>query len=488
MSAATRESARTAEVARHYLRLLGSERTALAFGLTVGLALLCSMATRGFEGIAATLWLMLFYPLLQWGPADRRGGLDEAMPLGKARHHLVRVACGAAWAAAALAVSVTLVALLFYTGYQGHPGTGFWWYPALILGFGLAFDLFGAAAWLRGETGGMPLTLAVCALAILPFVLLDERWSRLVRLLSLREPPAPGEAWAWIGVMMLWLAAGAAAAWLCASAARWLPWLQARRARAAVREGVQGPGGALPLPVVRPAVTDAPRRPARLHRVLWREIVLLAPKLGSAALLIALLVTMPADTDGERWTRLDHFAFLLTGLLPVWWPVAVWELGKPARRRVEPLPVGALTQRLVRLAAGAVWLELVLLLVLAAPAVGIGAWIPLLDPGNASSWAGLLAGTLLLYLLASLPALLGTEHRLALYLGWIVFLIPVMPLMHSTLPHSRFSLGSALSAVARETGTWPEAMVPWTVVVTAVAVVTAAWGVANERSAPSRLR
>jgi hypothetical protein len=481
VSAATREPATTAEVARHYLHLLGSERTARAFGLTVGLVLFSSLVAPGFAGIAAILWAMLFYPLLQWGSADRRGGLDEAMPLGQVRHHLVRAACGAAWAAAALSVSIVLVALLFYLGHPGRPG--FWWVPPLLLGFGLGFYLFGMAAWLPGETNA-PLAWAVSACGILPFMLLGDRWNRLERLFSLREPPASGEAWALAGAAMLWLGAGAAAAWLSASAPRWLPRLQVRYARAVPRKGMRGPGGALPLPAVRPAAADAPRRPAPLHRVLWCEIVLLIPKLGSAALLIPLLVAAPTATGGERSTHFDSVGFFFTGLLPVWWPIFVWGIGsRPSRRGVEPLPVGALTQRLVRLAAGAVWLEVILLLVLAAPAAGLGAWIPPLVPGNATSWAALLADALLLYLLASLPTLLWTRHQLLLYVGWLVFLIPMLPLVHSVRPHARFSLGSALSVAAGNT----EATVLWAAVFTAAAVLAAAWGVAEERSARSRL-
>ncbi|HEX8906694.1 MAG TPA: hypothetical protein VF771_17720, partial [Longimicrobiaceae bacterium] len=62
MSAAMREPASTAAVVRHYLRLLGSERNAIGFVVVGTLALMGSVATNGFEGIAAMIWLMLFYP------------------------------------------------------------------------------------------------------------------------------------------------------------------------------------------------------------------------------------------------------------------------------------------------------------------------------------------------------------------------------------------------------------------------------------------
>jgi hypothetical protein len=233
---------------------------------------------------------------------------------------------------------------------------------------------------------------------------------------------------------------------------------------------------------------DAPRRPAPFHRVLWRELVLLSPKLGAAAAFIALTVLVPTATGGERPAHDDNLAAFLTVILPLWWPAAVWGVGsRPSRRRVEPLPVGALAQQLGRLAAGALWLEVILFLALAAPAVGLGSWIPPLDPGNPATWMALPAAALLLYLLASPPALLGTDNWLLWYVGWVAFLLPVLP-MSSILPQARFSLGSALSVVARNPGPWAEAMVLWIALFTAVAVLAAEWSVEAERSAPSPLR
>ena len=145
-AAAPRRPARTGAVAGHYLRLLARERGTAMVLLPIAIVVYGSVNSAGFAGLALPVGLAFFFPLYQWrgGGADP---LDHAMPLDAALHRRVRAACGAAWAALALAACTGLYIGLFLAGQHGLAGFPAW-YPAVLYGWALAAYLFGAALWL----------------------------------------------------------------------------------------------------------------------------------------------------------------------------------------------------------------------------------------------------------------------------------------------------------------------------------------------------
>lgn len=470
-AAAVRAPASTAAVARHYLRLLSNGRPAAAFLIIGGMALMGGANSIGFEGLASALWLMALLPVLHWGPAGGASPLDQAMPVDRARHDLVRTACGAAWAAAALAAAIGPVSLLLYASHHGRPTAGFWWYPPLLVAVGVAYYVVGAAAWLR-KGSFVALYCAVLAAATVPLV--TPGLERMERLLSLRDAPAPGQPLRWMGGAVLALAAAAGAAWLAAILPRELPRaaatialrLRAARFAAALRR---------PAPLRRAA--GAPRRPARFRVALWREVVLLRP-LQSAAVVL-LLAGWLALTGGGG--RRGNALFAIAVILPLFWPMVVWRAGtSPHLPRVEPLPAADVARQMARLAAGAGVLLLTLLPVLAVGAIG-WAGAPASQP--VEEWPAYLSSALLLYLMASLPAITAGEHRAGWSTGWIFFMLFVaIPLIRYGLPRGTFSPGSALAALFQEPGPPAAAVVLWTAIFTALAAGLASAGVDAERN------
>jgi hypothetical protein len=457
-------------VARHYLRLLANGRTVAAFLVIGGLAVLGSLNARGFEGLASVLWLMALLPVFHWGPAGGASPLDQAMPVDQARHDLVRTACGAAWAAAALATAIGPVSLLLYASHYGRAGTGFWWYLPLLVAVGVAYYVVGAAAWLR-RGSFVVLYCAMLAAATLPLVV--PGLERMERLLSLRDAPAPGEPLRWIGGVILILAAAAGIAWLSAIAPRGLP-------RTAAGPGLRLRNAQFAATLRRRAplreAADAPRRPAPFRVAFWREVVLLRPVPSVAV--VSLMAAWLAGAGGE--SRRGNALFSILVVLPLVWPMVVWRVGtSPSLARVEPLPAGDVARQMARLAAGAGVLLLTLLPVLA---LGAASWAGAAGPFPVGEWGGLLSSALLLYLLASLPAIAAGEDRGGWSTGWLFLLLfVVVPLIRYKLPRGTFSPGSALAAVFAEPGPPVAAVVLWTAIFAALAAGLASAGVDAER-------
>jgi hypothetical protein len=465
--AAPRALASTAAVARHYLRLLANVRTATGFIVTAGIVLLGGMQSIGFEAFPAVLWLMMLAPLLHWGIAGVALPLDQAMPVDRARHDLVRMACGAAWAAAALATAIVPVSLLLYFARDGRPGAGFWWYPPLLVIGGVVCYVIGAAAWLR-RGSFVVFYCVVFAIAALSAVIPDRE--RVERLLSLRAAPAPGEPLRWMGIAILLLAAAAGIAWLSAIVPR-----EPSRIAAALAPRLRAARGVLRRRPARPGAADAPRRPAPFRAAFWREVVLLRPLVSAAVVILMTAWLASVGTEGRKdalWT--------IVYVLPVFWPLVVWRVGtSPRLPRVEPLPMGDVARQLARLAAGAAVLLFTLLPVLALDAVGAGRTASL----PAGTWAGYLGAALLLYLLASLPAIAAGEHRGGWTTGWTAFLLLVgLPLVRAMVPPGPLSLHSALVTAFLKPGPPAPAVALWTAILATLAVGAAAAGVNAERT------
>jgi hypothetical protein len=493
MSAAAglRAPARTGVVARHYLALLGRETALKGIGLVVALSLWSTMNRREmFEGMVELLPLMAFLPLFHWRGGSR--GAGTALPLGGVRHDLVRVACGTAWAAASLAVSLALLAVLARRGLGAWLGGYPWWYPLPLLAAGLAFYLLGSAVWLRTARPGRVL-LVVLFLA-------NGLWDAL----ELGEPrwavvyASPGElrgmaAPEWIAAAIAWLGAGCAAFALSAAVGGRAPRAERGAApspvaggparRDAARRRPRPAPGRPPRPA--PALTALRTQAALMrHRMVWPAAiaVLLAWKGARAE------IRPPAGGaqaplflhDGDAFLGLASFAFF--------WPLLVWmdERG-PGREHAEALPVGVLTLRLARVAAGAAALGALCAVVMAGPAVG--AWIAgtLHSPAAvpARVWAGVPASVLMMYLWGSLPLLLAADRPLRRVLGWyLVTFFLVLWLWSVRLQDARLSPTAAFSVFSDHPVPWTAAALFWLVVLAAAAAYAAALGASNDRGGP----
>lgn len=463
--------ARAGSVLWHYLRLFGRHQTVVPMVVTFFVGMLAEMNSEGFEGFAASVPLMALLPLVQWGASTRRGELDAAMPLGRARHDLLWVAAGAVWAVAAMVPPLAVVTALWTVGPHARPLAAVAWYPPVILGAGLACYLVGVAVWLRGHSRPGPMLCVFFVLAIMPEVLLGSRWPRLERLLALRDAPAPGE-----GVALLlaaWLAAAAAAALAClvvVGTHRWGPRFRAGRAARPRRRLVR-----------EPVAAGVPRRPTRLHSVIRGELRLLrGPTLAAAAIVVvATLWMVPAlsSVSSPDVPAMWAFPVIFTAVA---WPMVVWLRGRgPWHRGLDPVPVSALAMRLARVAAGAVCLELVLLAAVAAHVAGAGGGLR-----PAGQYAGVGCVMLLLYLAASFPQVLARDHLLGWSMGWMgtlqMFVIPMM----RAAPEGMLSPSTALSAILPQPGPWVAPALLWLAVLSALLAWTAWIGVIRDRRDP----
>lgn len=412
MRPALRAPARTGAVARRYLRMLKYDN--VVWGLVLGMLLQWGGEDGvAFGGVAGHLPLLFFLPLGQWSVAEGRALLDAAMPLGRVRHELVRVACGAAWASVTLVAALAVAYLLsrFDPGFPvpvdstqlvQYPG----WYPLALFAAGLAWYLAGAAVLLRAERPGRVLVL-LAVLFPLAVALLPAGTPEGV-MLVLREPAelaGMGTA-EWLGGALLPVAAACAV--VLAAVCLDLPRLR-MPARTAARLRGALPRRAPRVPTRRPG----PRRPPSAAVVAWRHAALLRHRMAWP-LFVSLAVgwataraALDAGPDGPG------------PALPGWyltvaffWPVLVWmdERG-PVREQHDALPVGTTLRRVLHAGAGAAWLLLVLLPPAAGRLAGALAAGALASPADvpAQLWAGVPYGVLAFYLIGTVVTVLS-EH------------------------------------------------------------------------------
>jgi hypothetical protein len=461
--------ARAGRALWHYLRLFGRHRAVVPILVTFSLGFCSGTNTEGFEGFVGFALLMALLPLVQWGASTRRGELDHAMPLGRARHDLLWLAAGAAWAVVAMIPPLALMTALWVTGPSRLLFAKVVWFPLVILAAGLACYLVGAGAWLRGSTRPGLLMCVLFALCLVVEALLGSRWARVQRLLTLREAPAPGEGPALLLAAALLVAAAGALAWLMVAAPRWRP---RRRFRAAPR-----------LWPVRPAAArlgaGVPRRPARLHAVLWGELRLLSGLAAVAAAVATLWVLSAESGSGPAPGELEPWVIPVI-VIAFWLPMLVWLRGRgPWRRRVEPVPVGALAMRLARVAAGAVCLELVLAAVIVVHASGAAGGLR-----SAGSYAAVAGAALLAYLMSSFPQVLARDHLLGWSVGWTGMLQMSVFQVAQLLAPGVLSPRNALLSIFHQPDPWVPAMLLWLAVVGALLVWTAWIGVIRDRGDP----
>ncbi|HEX8275208.1 MAG TPA: hypothetical protein VF615_21415 [Longimicrobiaceae bacterium] len=481
MSAALRAPARAGVAARHYLALLGRETAPGAVLLAVAVSFQASINRAMFEGVLTCLPLMALLPLVHWRAAGR--DVDPALPLGGRSHRLVMVACGAAWAAAALAVPVALLMALTRQGsgawLGGHP----WWYPLPLLAAGLCFYLLGSAVWLRSAHPGRVLLVLLCLGAALKDALGLGVPAWTVAFATREELRGVGTA-GWIAASLAWLGAGCAAVALAAAAGgRARPGEQ----RAVPAHGsLAGPG----TPRRRRAPGLRPR-PASALVVLRSQAALLRHRMAWPAV-IALLVAWTgaraemAAPAGEPVFLGGSTPFVQLAVIGFLWPLLVWmdERG-PGREHEEALPVSALARRLARVAAGGAALAALCALVVAGPVAG--AWIAGTLPSPAAlparTWVGVPAAVLMMYLAGSLPLLLSLERpvrRMAAW--WAVTFLLVLPWLWSVgLRDARLSPTAALSVFTDHPAPWAGALLFWLALLAAAAAGAAAAGARDDR-------
>jgi hypothetical protein len=462
---ALRAPARSWPVARRYLGLLARGRAWWAYLLTPCIAFLAAGSSRGFGELAFIVPFMSLLPPIQGGLAGNRGPLEHALPIGRVRDDLLWVGCGAAWAAVVLALAVALTT----TRVAPYPGG----YPLLLFATGMGYYLVGAAAWLAASETGSALVL-FCMLASVPLVQQSER---LAHLLALREAPSSGEALALAVAAALWLAVGAAAVALAATAPRRLPpgpagWARRSLPRLPSRKPRELPAGAL-------------RRPPPLGLVLWREVVLQWKQMAwRVALTLYVVLWLTPAMGGQPAIVAQasaHGLFALT----VGWPALVWVGERTRHGGAAPLPVGMTVQRLVRVAAGAVWMEVAVLAALAARAAGVGAWGSV--GGSPEAVAGIAVCALVLYLLGSVGPLLLRVHRSegGWMFAWFSFLLLALIFAMPGRTNRVLAPSSVLVAFfGPRPAPWLPAALLWGAVLAGLVWAAAAGGAARERGGP----
>lgn len=511
--ATPRAPAGTRTVIRHYLGMLGSGGGAWGIGTGVLVACLSSLGSDGahaFSGVQSALGLAWLLPLLHWRESSRASASDPAMPLDRARHDLVRVLCGAAWACAAFLVLVGLfmAASLFGEGprFGGYP----WWYPFPAASAGLVLYLLGSAVWLRAERPGRVLLVS--------WLLFFIVGGRVIWLLGGR---AGAETFEWATVGLTWSSRGglqASAAqwalgsavwltvawglvWACASADRWT---------ARVRWGLPRVG--LPAPRRRSAAPRPERAVPGLRRApgAWagfrRELLLVGgrmPWLLAFALFLA-WTWFEQESDASNTTPAMAHDPRMFGILSNFslLPVLVWLDGRgPGREYEDAFPVDVGVRRALRVAAGAAWLGLVLAPLLASTLAGdlAGGKLDSLASAPARVWLGVPGATLMLYLLGSLPVLLARRRPLQwTFALWVALVLLVELPEASGSPGWHGWLYSPLAAMhplglSPWAGqSWERALALWLAVAVAATVAAAAAGARRDRegrrSRPGRVR
>lgn len=475
---ALRAPARSWPVARRYLSLLARRRAAWVCVATPGIFFMAAGGNPwGFRGVAFLFPFLPLLPQIQWKQPGQRGPLEPALPIGRVRSDLLWVGCGAAWAATVLALVVGLTAALVAAGYGGPDG-GSGLYPFLLFAVGLGYYLFGAAFWL-----GLTRPLSLVIMVALASATGMHPPARLERLLALRIAPSPGEALGLVGPAALWLAAGAAAVGLAVSMPTWDPSGLARQTRAALRR-VPRSRPALPAGKPRTLSAGGRRRTPPLGLVLWREIVLFRARMTwlVASALCIVLWLVPGMVGGlgpmAHTSASVLFAYALS------WSYMVWLMGMASTRGgTAPLPVGMAAQRLVRVAAGAVWLEVTVLAALAARAAGVGAWGEV--GGTPEAAVGIAICALILYLLGSVGTVLARRPGAGWMPAWFFFLmLGAFPLAMLDRAHSPLALGSVLSVFGPRPEPWLPAALLWGTVLAGLVWAAAARSAARERGRP----
>ncbi len=417
-----------------------------------------------FAEILELTLLMFFLPLLLWRGRGVRGSLDQAMPVATAAYELIRIGVGAATALVILCLATQAHVWLFISRLQPSEFAGFArGYTGALVIRGLAVYLLASAIVLRARRPGRVL-LAVFVLGSLALVLLGATETTTEEVQYARDGTVTAARYGsslTLGRALLQLAVGAAAVGLSMALGRRegglpVPWRRAEATMPALRT-TRVPRTALSIP----------RSPASIGAVAVRQFAVQAPRMtwpllvaAGFALWYAAQGMGLAPTAG-RAVSMDSFALLW--FLAFFCPLLVWMDERGGRPWDEAQPADAFVRRVAHAAAGLVWLEVCVLLLLAGHAASAVAAGTPLSPAWVPGWVmpGVPLAVMALYCAGTLPAVLsGHPVRASVITSMLFFpALTAIPLV----ANGTFTERSALSPLHLLLPT-PMASTPWSIV------------------------
>lgn len=354
--------------------------------------------------------LMFFFPLLLWRGRGGHGSLDAAMPVGTATYALIRIGIGAAVALAVMCVTTQMHLLIFVSWFTPSPlSESVRDFSAAITLRGLAVYLLGCAIVMRARRPGR--VLLVVFFIGLPALLMlgigDERtgWQFLHDSDGRVETRFTSSLTVEKALLQLAVAAAAlgVSVWMGErGGGLFLPWRRAGRTAPALRTAS-----------VPRAALSIPRSPASMGAVAMRQLAVQAPRMTWPLLVAAgfalryLAEGMGVDGTAGRAVSQNSFMFLWP--LAFFCPLLVWMDERGGRPWDEAQPADAFARRVAHAAAGLVWLELCVMVLLAGHAAGAVAAGTPLSPRWIPGWVmpGVPLAVMALYCVGTLPAVLS---------------------------------------------------------------------------------
>lgn len=380
---------------------------------------------RPFGEIRTLAALMFFLPLVHWRGRGVRGSLDQAMPGGTVAYDLLRVGVGAAAALAVMGIATQAHTWVFVSQFDRRALAGFApGYAAALVVRGLAAYLLGSAVLLRARRPGGVLLVAFVIGSLALFYLGGlETTTKNVRYAPDGTETVTFGSSLTLGAALLQLAVTAAVVCLAA-------WLGRHAGRG--RSGRWARGGGTDASTrapasIAPARRALPRRPASLAAVAVRQFAVQVPQM----VWLGVTTSVGALLYATGWmSSLYTGSFVLLWFAAFFWPLLVWMDERGGHGWDESQPVSPFARRLLHAAAGLVWLELCLVVLLAGHVVGAAAAGTLASAEWIPSWVlpGLPLSVMAVYCVGTLPAVLVRRPAAAAIAAFLV-MSPVVHLL-----------------------------------------------------------